>query len=112
MANNKKRIRKLSQYKSKHFFRNGLLVSYKFTVHILSVQCFFIGNVDRMVNLHMECKYGHSCARNIKHNPNSIFLAPVTEEEVSNVTSKLKGKLSAGYDEIPEKTVKQEYSVY
>jgi hypothetical protein len=36
-----------------------------------------------------------------------MFLSPVTEEEVQKVTSKLKGKFSAGYDEIPERTVKQ-----
>jgi hypothetical protein len=35
-----------------------------------------------------------------------MFLAPVTEDEVLNVTSKLKGKSSAGYDEIPEMLVK------
>jgi hypothetical protein len=34
--------------------------------------------------------------RNIKLNRNSMFLAPVTEDEVLNVTSKLKGKFSAG----------------
>jgi hypothetical protein len=37
---------------------------------------------------------------------NSIFLAPFTEEEVLNVISNLKGKLSAGYDKILEKIVK------
>jgi hypothetical protein len=64
-------------------------------------------NVDRMVNLNKDCKYGHTPVRNIKHNPNSMFLAPVTEDEVLNVTSKLKGKFAAGCDEIPEKVVKQ-----
>jgi hypothetical protein len=68
---------------------------------------FFVDNVDRMVNLNKECKYGHTSARNMKHNPNSMFLATVTEEEVLNVTSKRKGKLSAGYNDIPEKIVKQ-----
>jgi potassium voltage-gated channel Eag-related subfamily H protein 8 len=38
---------------------------------------------------------------------NSTFLASLTEEEVLNVTIKLKGKFSAGYNEIPEKIVKQ-----
>jgi hypothetical protein len=36
-----------------------------------------------------------------------MFLVPVTEEEVLTVTSKLKGKVSAGYNEIPDNIVKQ-----
>jgi hypothetical protein len=36
-----------------------------------------------------------------------MFVSPVTEDEVQNVVSKLKGKFSAGYDEIPEKLVKE-----
>jgi hypothetical protein len=35
-----------------------------------------------------------------------MFLAPITEDVVLNVTSKLKGKFSSGYDEISEKLVK------
>jgi hypothetical protein len=30
-----------------------------------------------------------------------MFLAKITVDKVLNVTSKLKGKFSAGYDEIP-----------
>jgi hypothetical protein len=37
---------------------------------------------------------------------NSIFLAPVIERDVLNVTNNLKGKLSSCYDYIPEKIVK------
>jgi hypothetical protein len=36
-----------------------------------------------------------------------MFLVPVTEEEVLKVNSTLKGKFSAGYDEIPDNIVKQ-----
>jgi hypothetical protein len=35
-----------------------------------------------------------------------MFISPVTENEVENVINKLKGKLSAGFDEIPEVLVK------
>jgi hypothetical protein len=35
-----------------------------------------------------------------------MFLAPITEGQVLNVTSKLKGTFSAGYDEILERLVK------
>jgi hypothetical protein len=34
-----------------------------------------------------------------------LFL--ITEDDVQNLVSKLKGKFSAGYDEIPEKLVKE-----
>jgi hypothetical protein len=36
-----------------------------------------------------------------------MFLAQITEDEVLNVTSKLKRKFSAGWDEIPERLVKE-----
>jgi len=39
--------------------------------------------------------------------PNNIFIFPVTENEVECVTRSLKGKFSAGFDEIPEYPVKQ-----
>jgi hypothetical protein len=36
-----------------------------------------------------------------------MFPAPITEDEVLSVTNKLKGKLSAVYDEILENLVKE-----
>jgi hypothetical protein len=36
-----------------------------------------------------------------------LFLAPATEEEVLQISRKLKMKSSAGYDEIPDKVIKQ-----
>jgi hypothetical protein len=38
---------------------------------------------------------------------NTIFLQPVTEYEIEHVTNNSKGKLSTGYDEIPEYLVKK-----
>jgi hypothetical protein len=49
--------------------------------------------------------YNNSC-HEIKHCPNSIFISPVTEEVVS-LAKNLKDKLTAGYDDIPESSVKQ-----
>ena len=43
----------------------------------------------------------------IKQCPNSIFIYPVTEEEVISLTKSLKGKPTAGDDDIPETLVKQ-----
>lgn len=48
-------------------------------------------------NLHQEVKY---C-------PKSIFILPTTEHEVVNLAKTLKGKQSAGYDDIPGRIVKQ-----
>jgi hypothetical protein len=75
-------------------------ISYQFNAY-------FVDNVDRMLNLNKVYKHGHVPVNNIIHNPLSMFLVPVTEEEVYKVTSKLKGKYSAGYDEILEMKIKQ-----
>jgi hypothetical protein len=42
----------------------------------------------------------------INHCPNSIFIDPVSEDEVINLSKNLKGKMTAGYDDIPENLVK------
>jgi hypothetical protein len=62
--------------------------------------------VDRLLNQNKNSKLYHDTVNNKILNSSSMFLAPVTEGEVLNVTSKLKGKFSAGYDEIPDKLVK------
>jgi len=46
------------------------------------------------------------CNLRMKQCPNSIFIYPVTEEVIS-LTKSLKGKPTAGNDEIPENLVKQ-----
>jgi len=43
----------------------------------------------------------------IKQGPNSIFIYPVTEEEMISLIKSLKGKPTAGDDDIPENLVKQ-----
>jgi hypothetical protein len=43
----------------------------------------------------------------VKNNHSSMFLFLVSEEEVVKVVSKLKGKASAEFDEIPEFLVKE-----
>jgi hypothetical protein len=75
-------------------------ISYQFNAY-------FVDNVDRMLNLNKVYKQGLVTINIIIHNPHSMFLVPVTEEVVQNVTSKIKGKYSVGYDEIPEMMIKQ-----
>jgi hypothetical protein len=60
-----------------------------------------------MLNQNKGCKFGQDIVSKKILNSNSMFLAPVTEDEVLNVTSELKSKFSAGYDDIPEKLVKE-----
>jgi len=50
---------------------------------------------------------GSVCNLKIKQCPNSIFIYPVTEEEVISLTKSLKGKPTAGHDDIPENLVEQ-----
>ncbi|PNF26486.1 hypothetical protein B7P43_G14318 [Cryptotermes secundus] len=45
-------------------------------------------------------------ANTIPRNANMMFVAPITEEEVLNVTGKLKNKYSSGFDEIPASLIK------
>jgi hypothetical protein len=38
----------------------------------------------------------------IKHNPNTMFVYPITEDELNPVVSKLKGKSATSFDQIPK----------
>jgi hypothetical protein len=64
----------------------------------------FISTVEELVK-HKSNGSGYNLM--INHCPNSIFIYPVTEEEVINLTKSLKGKPTAGDDDIPENLVKQ-----
>ena len=43
----------------------------------------------------------------VKYSPKSIFILPTTEHGVADLAKMLKGKQSAGYDDIAERIVKQ-----
>jgi len=66
---------------------------------------YFISTVEELVQQNSNRRNYNKLE--IKHCPNSIFIHPVTEEEVISLTKSLKGKPSAGYDDIPERLVKQ-----
>jgi hypothetical protein len=110
MVNNKERISKLSKTNENISLDIGSMsvtnphhISYKFNAY-------FVDNVDRILYLNKVYKQGHVPINNIIHNPHSMFLVPVTEEEVHKVTNKLKVKYSVGYDEIPEMIINNVYS--
>ena len=64
----------------------------------------FIITVEELVK--QNSNRGSYCNLEIKHCPNSIFIHPVTEEVVISLTKRLKGKPTAGYDDIPKRLVK------
>jgi hypothetical protein len=68
---------------------------------------FFVNSVDKLIYLNKNCNNDHATVKDLIQNPNVLFLAPVTEEEVLKVTSKLKTKISAGFNEILDMIVKQ-----
>jgi len=65
----------------------------------------FIDTTSDLLN-----KSGHNLTRaykqGVKTHPAIMFVSPITEIEIKNILSKLKGKYSAGYDEIPEVLIK------
>ena len=67
---------------------------------------YFINIVKDLLNKNSAYQPKHTSRHDIKTCPWSMFLSPITENEVENVISKLKGKLSSGFDEIPEILVK------
>ena len=67
---------------------------------------YFINIVKDLLNKNSAYQPKHTSQHDIKTCPWSMFLSPITENEVENVISKLKGKLSSGFDEIPEILVK------
>jgi hypothetical protein len=64
------------------------------------VDHFWLSQNNRNFNYQMFQQKINCCA-------NTIFIYPVTENEVERVVKHLKGKFLAGFDEIPENLVKQ-----
>jgi hypothetical protein len=67
---------------------------------------YFIDNVEELVEQNRNNKRDQFSQVSVKYNHSSMFLFPVNEEEIVTVVSKLRGKKSAGFDEIPEFLVK------
>jgi hypothetical protein len=63
--------------------------------------------VEEIIKQNNYPSNAHIAQSKIEYCPNSIFMLPITENEVEYVIKKFKGKYSAGYDEIPEYVVKQ-----
>ena len=70
----------------------------------------FTNTVTELVQQNINKRSYNNVQYVIKHCSKSIFLFPVTEEEVVGLTKKLKNKITAGYDDIPESLVNSVYS--
>jgi hypothetical protein len=68
---------------------------------------YFTSIVEELVKQNINRGSYNNLHQEIKHCPNSISIPPVTEEEVVSLTKSLKGKHTAGYDDIPKSLVKQ-----
>jgi hypothetical protein len=65
----------------------------------------FISAVEELLK---KNRNSNSCSSlEINHCSNTVFIKPVTEEEVVKLSINLKGKSTAGYDDIPESLVKR-----
>ena len=81
----------------KKFISNPAEITDKLNAH-------FISTVEEMVK---QKSNGSVYNGKIKQCPNSIFIYPVTEKEVISLTKSLKGKPTAGDDDIFENLFKQ-----
>jgi hypothetical protein len=71
------------------------------------VKHFFVEIIDDLLNQNSTKINDQLPKQRINCCSKTIFLYPVTEYETERVSKSLKGKLSAGYDEIPEYLVKR-----
>jgi hypothetical protein len=63
---------------------------------------FFTESVEDLLVNNINCQLKHTSQLNIKNQTNTMFWLPITEMEIESVVKSLKGKYSAGFDEIPE----------
>jgi len=68
---------------------------------------YFMYTVAEMVQQNINKESYNNSRKEMNHCPNSIFISPVTEENVVNLAKNLKDKPTAGYNDIPEILVKQ-----
>jgi hypothetical protein len=68
---------------------------------------YFTSIADELVKQNINGGSYNNLHQEIKQCPNFIFISPVTEAEVVSLTKSLKGKPTAGYDDVPESLVKQ-----
>jgi hypothetical protein len=71
------------------------------------LNAYFVETVEELIKQNNYPSNTHIAQSKTEYCPNSIFVLPITENEMECVTKKFKGKFPAGYVEIPEYVVKQ-----
>jgi hypothetical protein len=67
---------------------------------------YFVDSVDEMFVPANDARCLHVPAMKISQNINSVFVTPITEEELLKVVGKLRSRFSLGFDKIPTSLVK------
>jgi hypothetical protein len=68
---------------------------------------YYIESVEALLAQNNVLSYGHMFQTKVKQNPNTVFLLPITEEELMVTVCAMKGKPSAGIDEVPENLIQK-----
>jgi hypothetical protein len=71
-----------------------------------ALNSYFIDKVEELVEENRNKSSDRLSHILVNCNPNTMFFYPISEEEIVTVVAKLKGKASAGFDEIPDFLVK------
>jgi potassium voltage-gated channel Eag-related subfamily H protein 8 len=70
------------------------------------LNAYFVETVEEIIKQNNYPSNTHTAQPKIEYFHNSVFMLPITENEVECAIKKFKAKCSAGYDEIPEYVVK------
>ena len=68
---------------------------------------FYIDCIEKLLVQNKAYINGQTAQMKFKYYPNTMFVYPVTENELNQVVSKLQGKSATGFDQIPEFLVKE-----
>ena len=102
-----KEIGKISSNNSNIQLRNNKEVVTDPKIITEKFNSYFINIVNDFLNKNSSIRTQQTFQHDTKTCPRSMFAPPVTENEIEKVINKLKGKFSAGFDEIPEFLVKR-----
>jgi hypothetical protein len=84
---------------------NGKIINPQKATEMLN--SFFSGIAAELLTQNSKTHNSQKVQQKINSCDNTIFVFPVTEDEVECVVKKLKGKFSTGFYEIPENLVKR-----
>jgi len=65
-----------------------------------TLNSFYTDCIENLLVQNKSCINDHTAQMKIIYNPRTMFVYPVTEDEVNQVVSILKGKFATGFDQI------------